>query len=59
VAFLVVFTYLAARFNYPAVLDGPAATVLPNLLATGARGRLVWAVYALLPLIWLPAGVAA
>lgn len=59
VAFLVVFAYLAARFNYPDVLDGPAATVLPNLLATGQQGRLVWAVYALLPLIWLPAGVAA
>ena len=59
VAFLGVFAYLAARFNYPAVLDGPAATVLPNLLATGPHGRLVWAVYALLPLIWLPAGVAA
>ena len=59
VAFLAVFTYLAARFNYPDVLDGPAATVLPNLLATGPEGRLVWAVYALLPLIWLPAGVAA
>ena len=59
VAFIGVFTYLAARFNYPDVLDGPAATVLPSLLATGAQGRLVWAVYAVLPLIWLPAGVAA
>lgn len=59
VAFLGVFAYLAARFNYPDVLDGPAATVLPNLLATGQQGRFVWAVYALLPLIWLPAGVAA
>ena len=59
VAFMGVFAYLAARFNYPDVLDGPAATVLPSLLATGAQGRLVWAVYALLPLIWLPAGVAA
>jgi uncharacterized protein DUF4386 len=58
-AFLGVFAYLAARFNYPDVLDGPAATVLPSLLATGQQGRLVWAVYALLPLIWLPAGVAA
>lgn len=57
--FLGVFVYLAARFNYPDVLDGPAATVLPSLLATGQQGRLVWAVYALLPLIWLPAGVAA
>lgn len=59
VAFLGIFAYLAARFNYPDVLDGPAATVLPSLLATGQQGRLVWAVYALLPLIWLPAGVAA
>jgi hypothetical protein len=58
-AFLGVFTYLAARFNYPEVLDGPAATVLPSLLATGHQGRLVWAIYAFLPLIWLPAGVAA
>ena len=58
-AFLGVFTYLAGRFNYPDVLDGPAATVLPSLLATGQQGRLVWAIYALLPLIWLPAGVAA
>jgi hypothetical protein len=56
---MAVFAYLAARFNYPDVLDGPAATVLPSLLATGQQGRLVWAVYALLPLIWLPAGVAA
>jgi hypothetical protein len=59
VAFLVVFSYLAANFNYPDVLDGPAATVLPSLLATGARGRLVWTIYAFLPLIWIPAGVAA
>lgn len=56
-AFLVVFGYLAARFDYPAVLGGAADTVLPALLATGARGRLVWAIYALLPLIWLPAAV--
>ena len=59
VAFLGIFAYLAARFNYPDVLDGPAATVLPSLLATGPQGRFVWAVYAVLPLIWIPAGVAA
>ena len=58
-AFLAVFGYLAATFNYPDVLDGPAGTVLPSLLAAGQRGRFVWAIYALLPLIWLPAGVAA
>jgi len=59
IAFLGVFAYLAARFNYPAVLDGSAAEVLPNLLATGATGRVVWGVYGLLPIIWIPAGVAA
>jgi hypothetical protein len=59
VAFMGVFAYLAARFNYPDVLDGEAATVLPDLLATGPQARLVWAIYALLPLIWIPAGVAA
>jgi hypothetical protein len=59
VAFLGVFSFLAARFNYPAVLDGPAAAVLPNLLAMGDQGRAVWALYAFLPLIWLPASIAA
>lgn len=59
VAFLAVFSYLAARFDYPDVLDGAAVEVLPNLLATGATGRAVWALYAVLPLIWIPAGVAA
>jgi hypothetical protein len=58
-AFIGVFAFLAAHFNYPDVLDGPAAAVLPSLLATGRQGRLVWTIYALLPLIWLPAGVAA
>lgn len=58
-AFMGVFAYLAANFHYPEVLDGPAATVLPALLATGTTGRMVWVLYALLPLIWLPAGVAA
>jgi hypothetical protein len=58
-AFLVVFSYLAANFNYPDVLDGPADTVLPSLLATGTRGRAVWTIYAFLPVIWIPAGVAA
>lgn len=31
VAFLGVFAFLAARFDYPAVLDGSAAEVLPHL----------------------------
>jgi hypothetical protein len=59
VAFLCVFTYLAIRFDYPDVLDGQAADVLPALLATGTAGRAVWSIYALLPLIWIPAGVGA
>jgi len=58
-AFMGVFAFLAARFDYPAVLDGPAAEVLPKLLATGTTGRAVWAIYGLLPIIWIPAGVAA
>jgi hypothetical protein len=59
VAFMAVFGVLAARFDYPEILDGPAATVLPRLLATGFTGRAVWALYACLPLIWIPAGVGA
>lgn len=59
IAFLGVFTFLAARFDYPAVLDGHAADVLPKLLATGDAGRAVWALYAVLPLIFIPAGVGA
>ena len=59
VAFLAVFTFLAARFDYPDILDGSAAEVLPKLLATGATGRAVWTLYGVLPLIWIPAGVGA
>lgn len=59
VAFVAVFSYLAARFNYPDVLDGRAAEVLPALLGMGNGGRAVWAVYSLLPLFWIPASVGA
>jgi len=59
VAFMGVFSYLAARFNYPSVLDGAAEDVLPALLATGSQGRVVWAIYALLPLCWIPAAAGA
>lgn len=59
VAFMGVFAYLAAQFNYPTVLDGPASEVLPALLATGNAGRRAWTLYGFLPLIWLPAGVGA
>ena len=59
IAFMAVFSFLAARFGYPEVLDGSAEEVLPRLLATGSTGRAVWALYGFLPLIWIPAGVAA
>lgn len=59
VAFLGVFSYLAARFHYPQVLDGPAEEVLPALLATGGAGRAAWALYSILPLVFIPAGVSA
>ena len=59
VGFIVVFGYLAARFDYPAVLDGDAAVVLPRLLALGEAGRAVWAVYAFLPLLLIPAAIGA
>jgi hypothetical protein len=58
-AFLGVFSYLAARFHYPEVLDGTAQDVLPALLATGASGRAAWALYGVLPLVFIPAGVGA
>jgi Domain of unknown function (DUF4386) len=58
-AFLGVFSYLAARFHYPEVLDGSARDVLPALLATGAAGRAAWALYGVLPLVFIPGGVGA
>jgi hypothetical protein len=54
-----VFIYLAVRFGYPDVLDGKAADILPALLQGGWAFRAAWAVYGLLPLLLLPAGVAA
>jgi len=51
IAFVAVFSFLAARFNYPAILDGPATPVLPRPLASGNPGRGAWALYAFLPLI--------
>jgi hypothetical protein len=58
-AFLGVFSYLAARFHYPEILDGSAEDVLPALLATGAMGRAAWALYGILPLVFIPAGIGA
>jgi Domain of unknown function (DUF4386) len=59
VLFIAVFSYLAATFNYPDVLDHPAADVLPRLIALGTTGRAVWSLYALVPLLLVPAGVGA
>lgn len=56
VLFGAVFTWLAGAFNYPEVLDGPAADVLPRLLALGPLGRAVWVVYGLVPLL-LPTAI--
>lgn len=58
VLFVAVFTWLAMAFDYPAVLDGPGAAVLPALMALGTTGRAVWSLYALLPLALIPAGLA-
>jgi hypothetical protein len=58
-AFVFVFSYLAANFNYPDILDGTAAEVLPRLRGGGSLMRAIWAVYAFLPLVLVPGAVAA
>jgi hypothetical protein len=58
-AFVGVFSYLAANFNYPAVLDGSAAEVLPRLRNGGPVMRATWALYAFLPLFLVPGAVGA
>jgi hypothetical protein len=57
--FIGVFAYLAVRFNYPDVLEAPAATALPALLDMGSAGRAVWSLYGLLPLLLIPAAIGA
>jgi hypothetical protein len=57
--FVGVFSYLASEFNYPGVLDGPATEVLPNLRRGGQVMRAAWALYALLPLAFVPAGAGS
>jgi len=57
IGFMVVFGYLGAKFDYPEMLDGTAADVLPRLLALGDSGRAVWVVYAMLPFLLIPAGL--
>jgi Domain of unknown function (DUF4386) len=58
-AFVTVFSYLAANFDYPGILDGSAAEVLPRLRAGGSIMRAIWALYAFLPLLLIPGAVAA
>lgn len=58
-AFVFVFSYLAANFDYPAILDGSAGEVLPRLRAGGETMRAIWAVYAFLPLLLIPGAVGA
>jgi Domain of unknown function (DUF4386) len=57
--FVGVFSYLASEFDYPAVLEGPAPEVLPNLRRGGQVMRAVWALYSLLPLAFVPAGAGS
>lgn len=56
-AFVGVFSYLAANFDYPKILDGTASEVLPRLRAGGSTMRAVWAIYALLPLFLIAGAV--
>lgn len=58
-AFVSVFSYLAANFDYPGILDGSAAEVLPRLRAGGSSMRAIWALYAILPLLLVPGAVGA
>lgn len=59
IAFVAVFSWLAANFDYPQILDGPAADVLPRLRAGGDAMRAVWAIYAFLPLFLVAGAVGA
>jgi Domain of unknown function (DUF4386) len=58
-AFVFVFSYLAANFDYPQILEGSAAEVLPRLRGGGSVMRAVWAIYAFLPLLLVPGAVGA
>lgn len=57
VLFIGVFSWLAANFDYPDILDRSAGEVLPRLLALGTTGRAVWTLYAFIPLLLIPAGI--
>jgi Domain of unknown function (DUF4386) len=59
IGFIAVFSILAKSFGYPDILDHPASDVLPRLYALGEYGRGVWAVYAGIPLLLIPAAAGA
>ncbi len=58
-AFVSVFSYLAANFDYPGILDGSASEVLPRLRSGGSTMRAIWTLYAFLPLLLVPGAVGA
>ena len=57
--FMVVFSYLAATFGYPDVLDRQAEDVLPALAAGGFALRVAWLIYGAIPVTLLVGGIAA
>ena len=57
--FVAVFSYLAATFGYPDVLDAEPSVVLPRLLEGGVRLQVAWWLYAMLPVLLLPAAAGA
>ncbi|WP_224372862.1 DUF4386 family protein [Hyalangium versicolor] len=57
--FVLVFFYLHAAFDYPAILSHGAGEVLPRLAAGGATLRAAWLLYSALPLTLLFAGIAS
>ncbi|MEJ2207131.1 MAG: DUF4386 family protein [Gemmatimonadota bacterium] len=57
--FVAVFSYLAATFDYPDILDGAPSEVLPRLLEGGVSLHVAWWLYAMLPLLLLPAAAGA
>lgn len=59
ICFVAVFVFLAARFDYPRILDGSASEVLPRLIEGGPTMRAIWAIYSVLPLFLIPGAVGA
>ena len=58
IMYVAVFSWLAVNFGYPDILDKNAAEVLVKLQQLGSNGRLVWGLYAFIPLLLLPVAVA-